>query len=260
MADLPRPDPAGFGNCRRCAYLSAGTPAICFACARQTIEGLHQNRCMTCDLPLAPPESACGNPVCNWPEGDPTDPATDWTRWFLWNYAVAMRSGELLNLINRYKYHDEMILAVIFGRVLIGFLTQEQEIFRKFDLIIGSPTYVGAGARTWDHTRRVLKRAHELSDGTWPFDVEEPATIIKTAATERLTGKSWKQRHAITAGPLRAALTIPLPARTRGKRVLVYDDVFTDGQTLNEVARCLRVVGGAAAVCGVTLSRQPYPR
>ena len=39
--------------------------------------------------------------------------------------------------------------------------------------------------------------------------------------------------------------------------VLVYDDVFTDGLTLNEVARALRRVG-ANAVCGVTLCRQPY--
>jgi predicted amidophosphoribosyltransferase len=33
--------------------------------------------------------------------------------------------------------------------------------------------------------------------------------------------------------------------------------VFTDGLTLNEVARALRRAG-AAAVCGVTLCRQPF--
>jgi predicted amidophosphoribosyltransferase len=172
----------------------------------------------------------------------------------------ALRTDSIVVFADYRAHYDETILAVIFGRVLIGFLTQEQDIFRTFDLIVASPTYVGVGARAWDHTRRVLKRAHELSDGTWPFDVEEQAAIIETAATERLTRKSWTQRHAITTGPLRAALTIPQPARTCGKRVLVYDDVFTDGQTLNEVARCLRVAGGAAAVCGVTLWRQPYPR
>ena len=37
--------------------------------------------------------------------------------------------------------------------------------------------------------------------------------------------------------------------------MLVYNDVFTDGLTMNEVARCLREQGGAAAVCGVTLAR-----
>jgi predicted amidophosphoribosyltransferase len=40
--------------------------------------------------------------------------------------------------------------------------------------------------------------------------------------------------------------------------ILVYDDVFTDGHTLYEVARCLKLQGGAADVCGVTLARQIY--
>jgi predicted amidophosphoribosyltransferase len=41
-------------------------------------------------------------------------------------------------------------------------------------------------------------------------------------------------------------------------RILVYDDVFTTGLTLNEVARALRVEGGASAVCGVSLARAVY--
>ncbi len=39
---------------------------------------------------------------------------------------------------------------------------------------------------------------------------------------------------------------------------VVYDDVFTDGFTLNEVARCLKNKGNANEVCGVTLARQPW--
>ena len=43
----------------------------------------------------------------------------------------------------------------------------------------------------------------------------------------------------------------------RGKHVLVYDDVFTDGLTLNEVAQPLWIAG-APEVCGVTLCRPAY--
>jgi hypothetical protein len=39
--------------------------------------------------------------------------------------------------------------------------------------------------------------------------------------------------------------------------IVVYDDVFTDGFTLREVARCLIRVGDATVVCSVTLTRQP---
>ena len=41
-------------------------------------------------------------------------------------------------------------------------------------------------------------------------------------------------------------------------RIVVIDDVFTDGLTLNEVARALRLQGGAERVFGVTLVRQPW--
>jgi predicted amidophosphoribosyltransferase len=38
----------------------------------------------------------------------------------------------------------------------------------------------------------------------------------------------------------------------------VYDDVFTSGSGLNEVAYVLRALGDARFVCGVTLCRQPW--
>ena len=51
---------------------------------------------------------------------------------------------------------------------------------------------------------------------------------------------------------------MPNPARTASRSILVYDDVFTDGTTLNEVARALRGQAAASEVCGVTLCRQPW--
>jgi predicted amidophosphoribosyltransferase len=105
----------------------------------------------------------------------------------------------------------------------------------------------------------VLEKAAIECRGEWPFDVgqEQPA-IIKVGATTPMTKKTWAERHQIAETELRSVLRVPDPNRTRGKKILVYDDVYTDGHTLNEVARCLRQDGYAAAVCGVTLARQPY--
>jgi hypothetical protein len=69
---------------------------------------------------------------------------------------------------------------------------------------------------------------------------------------------SWKIRDQIASNELRKALSVPDPKRTSGKSILVYDDVFTDGHTLDEVAHCLRLQGEASEVCGVTLTRQPW--
>jgi predicted amidophosphoribosyltransferase len=72
-----------------------------------------------------------------------------------------------------------------------------------------------------------------------------------------MVGNGYQERRRIAEGPLRDALRVTRGQTIRGKRVLVYDDLFTDGLTLNEVARVLRIAG-AAEVCGVTLCRQPY--
>jgi len=210
------------------------------------MEELEEERCEICDLPRT--SLVCKNPIC-----------TSAARCFEWNYAVAMRSGPLEEAINAYKYQDRKEWAQIFARVLVGFLDSLPDTFRQFDLITASPVFVGRGAssRTWDHTRRVLMLAYGFSEGCWPFDVGQPPAIIKLNATTPMQGKTWKDRDRIAVDELRPALQVPMPSRILKKRVLVYDDVFTSGHTLNEVARRLRL-DGASAVCGVTLARQKF--
>lgn len=251
-SDLPpgAPTPAGIGNCRECAYLQGGTAEICYRCARQTIEPLAplDERCEVCDLPLRD-DGTCGNPICSWDD-----------RLFDWNYAIAMRSGILERAISRFKYENARGWRVIFARVLVGFLDENFRTFRPFDLIVASPTFLSSDeAREYDHTREVILAAREEAQGRWPFDVDEPPSIVKTRSTPRMVGLPWRERKTVAEGELRAALSVPDPGRVRGKGALVYDDVFTDGFTLNEVARCLRRAG-ARAVCGVTLTRQPWNR
>lgn len=69
--------------------------------------------------------------------------------------------------------------------------------------------------------------------------------------------KRWKERRAIAEGPLRAALDVPDEDLVSGQRVLVFDDVFTDGLRAREVA--LRLMeAGAREVSQVVLARQPF--
>lgn len=241
--------PPGFGRCAVCPYRETAPPALCFTCASERLEKLSSTKCKICDRPVAIGEDTCSNPICSW---------EDYRR-FGWNYAVAMRSGYLESAINAYKYQDKKDWAQVFARVLIGFLDEEQETFSQFDIITSSPTYISrVDGRQWDHTGRVIDVAYEVSYGGRPFDVGNPRLIVKTGATTRMMGKTWRERKTIAETELRDALMVPDPSRTYGKSILVYDDVFTDGFTLNEVARCLIEHGGARVVCGVTLARQPW--
>jgi predicted amidophosphoribosyltransferase len=193
-------------------------------------------------------EGSCPNYVCGWP-----------TRCFDKNYAIAVRSGDIEQAINAYKYKSLKGWAQIFGRVLVGYLDNSADAFTHFDLIIATPTYTSdcGNSRTWDHIQLVLNRAHEVAEARWPFYVSDSPVIVKLCATTPLVGNGWKKRREIAEGELRNSLSVPSPNLVAGKNILVFDDVFTDGFTLREVARSLIVDGGAIAVSGITLVRQP---
>jgi len=251
--DLSRlnPSPVGFGKCDRCAYRdTSGTVAICHSCAMREIEPLPEDGCQVCQLPLQGDQ--CGNPICN---DRPT-------RHFDRNRAIGYRKGYLDSTISWYKNANQPYWAVIFARLLLAFLDEHRENFSEFDLIVASPTYVstkGPGRR-WDHTRLVLRQAYLMAEGRWPFDVEKVPAVRKTKHTRKMTGQPWKVREAIADEEVWPALEVPDPSRTRDKAILVYEDIFTDGLTINQVARCVKEEGGADRVSSITLARQPWTR
>jgi predicted amidophosphoribosyltransferase len=239
-----RPSPAGFGNCGWCAYRTTGTADICFTCAQSSFDRLAEDRCELCELELKE-DGSCGNPLCGWDED---------SRYFKWVWAISMRTGPLRGAIDRYKVDGKWGWAGIFGRVLLGYLNAHAAVFQQYDLIIPSPTWIGDGGRQFDHTGLVIERAIVEDDGVWPFRV---GVLEKTAATAPFRGKTWKRRHEIAEHELRPALNIPNPDLVKSKRILVYDDVYTEGLTLREVARAL-CKAGATEVSEIVLARQPY--
>ncbi|MET9231396.1 phosphoribosyltransferase family protein [Lentzea sp. NPDC003310] len=109
-----------------------------------------------------------------------------------------------------------------------------------------------------DQASWTLESAMEQQDppGRYPFRVDPPV-IIKTASTPKMaTASSLAERRA-NAAQLYLALNVVDSAAVRGKIVVVYDDVFTTGATLNAVARRLREAG-AHSVYGLTLARAPW--
>jgi predicted amidophosphoribosyltransferase len=244
LRDL-QPQPTGFGTCRGCPYRDVGSVAICYPCARRTMQAVPLSRCTVCEQQRTAPRAPCTNKVCHWPD-----------RQFDWNAAVAMRGGPLEQAINRYKYDGVTGWALIFGRVLAGFLYDQRHRFAGFDLVIPSPTYVGPGGRSFDHTALVLGVAAELDQTGLPFALDLPV-LVKTGPTRPLVSLRWSERRKVCGVELPKVLHVPDPARVQGKAVLLYDDVFTDGLNLNAVAKSLRQAS-AARVCQVTLARQPW--
>jgi predicted amidophosphoribosyltransferase len=205
--------------------------------------------CAVCGRPLAEKSAGCRNPLC-----------ASAARWFRWNVAVAERTGLLESALNAYKYAGDRSRARVFGTMLAGYLVERRRLLGGFDLVVASPTFVGPGGRDFDHVRMMLAEAALRTvpgDGP-PFDLEGVPAIVKTGPTPRLAGRGHAERRRLAAERLRPLLRVPDPRRTAGRRLLVVDDVFTDGRTLDEVARALRLQGGAREVCGLALCRQPW--
>jgi predicted amidophosphoribosyltransferase len=206
-------------------------------------------RCGVCERSHLRGGARCPNPLC-----------ISASRWFRWNIAAAERSGPLEAALNAYKYREARDWAPVFGGMLAELMERRRRLLEPFDLITASPTFVGRGGRDFDHTRSMLlEAAGRVPRGrVWPFDTGPVAAIVKTGPTPRLAWLGHRERRRVAEERLRPALHIPDRGRTTGRRILVVDDVFTDGRTLDEVARALRLQGGAREVCGLSLCRQPW--
>jgi predicted amidophosphoribosyltransferase len=171
-------------------------------------------------------------------------------------FPLGVHSGALRQAIVRYKYRGERGWAGVFAGMVAAYLARNATWFEEFDLIVAVPAYLGPGARrAWDPVGDILARLETLSGGDWRI---EGHILAKQHETPAMRGFPWAERQAIAAGPLRQALSVVDPAAVAGARVLVFDDVMTEGSTVQEVARALRGAGAAEAA-GLVLARPPSP-
>jgi predicted amidophosphoribosyltransferase len=171
--------------------------------------------------------------------------------------AVTSHSGAMQDKIQRYKYEGETGWSPVFGRLVVDWLAAHAAGDPP-DLIVANPGYAGPGQPGPGHVEEIIRAAAAADPGgRWRFDVGEPAAIVKTEPTGRSAGRSLAEKQ-ITAAELREVLRIPDPARTAGRRILVFDDVCTTGRQLDAVADCLLREGRAASVRGLVLTRAPW--
>ncbi|MFP3981665.1 MAG: ComF family protein [Desulfobacterales bacterium] len=168
--------------------------------------------------------------------------------------ACAVYDGALLNLIHAYKYQRRIGLAKPFG--LLMYL----EFMRHY-----SDADIHTVAAVPLHQRRLRRRGYNqafLMIRRWPqmtrtngklpdFRMDIDADMLvrrKNTATQ--TGLDRRTRIK----NMKNAFVVKHPDQVAGKNVLLVDDVYTTGSTVEECARVL-VRAGAADVFVLTLAR-----
>jgi predicted amidophosphoribosyltransferase len=168
-------------------------------------------------------------------------------------HSVGFHQGAFRRAIVGYKYGGQMQTGPILAGVLARHLRDHQAWFEEYDLLTDVPSFLGAGARrTWSPVGRIVSDLRSMLRADW--DVQ-PDLVVKVEETEPMSGLSRWARTRVAEGPLRQALHLGR-INVAGARILVVDDVFTEGSTLREVARVLRA-GGADEVAGLVLARPP---
>ena len=101
-----------------------------------------------------------------------------------------------------------------------------------------------------DRARRVLNCLAGCVDLDHDYIPYMVADFVSKPAYMRHTG--WD--YGSSTGRLVGAFQLARAGKVRGKRILLLDDVFTTGETVNQCARVLKA-GGAREVVVLTLAR-----
>lgn len=224
-------------ECLACGHsLSTDTvPFFCTACWH-TIRPLQQPVCVRCDQPFVSPAATTYSPnhQCQPCQEHPPYFQRAWT---LFPYLPPLRDA-----ICSFKYRGKLTLARPLAQLMINALPQGLDA----DVFIPVPLHP-ARLRAREFNQSLLL-ADQL--GRHLSRPVSATNLVRTAVTDPQTALSRQARLR----NLRNAFTIRRPQDLAEKRILLVDDVFTTGTTLNECAKTLRKAG-SGPVFALTLAR-----
>lgn len=224
-------------DCATCdsPLTSDPVPLFCTNCWR-AIAPLALSRCSQCDRPLPSPAALTHSPThrCHHCRVRPPAYTKAWT---LFPYLPPLQEAICL-----FKYRGKVSLAQPLAQLLIDALPPALQA----DLIMPVPL----------HPSRLREREFNQSlllAGRIARHLRLPlffTNLIRTLPSDPQSTLSRKERIK----NLRRAFAVQHPALLDGKRILLIDDVFTTGTTVNECAKVLRQAG-AGDIFVLTLAR-----
>ncbi|WP_404200231.1 ComF family protein [Streptomyces tauricus] len=167
-----------------------------------------------------------------------------------------MYSGALKDKIHKLKYEGKSGWAMIFGRLLVGWMESHPEQMHDIDYVVGNPTH--PGRQPLQHIEAIMDAAY-TEDVTHAFPLSPPGAhrLTKTTETPRSANRTLEEKRAAASAHATALNWTGDTDDIKGATILLVDDVFTSGSQLQHVALRLRA-SGAADVQGLVLARVPW--
>ena len=210
-------------------------PHFCSDCWNTIVLPSHSH-CSRCDRPFVSPVATVYSPthMCYSCSERPPSYTKAWT---LYPYQSPLRDAICL-----FKYRGKVSLAASLARLMIDRLPALDSI----DLIMPVPLHAGR-LREREFNQSLLLADRIGRHLCMPVSC---ADLIRTVPSPAQTTLSRKERLK----NLRGAFAVTRPESIVGKRILLIDDVFTTGATVNECAKTLRKAG-SGDVFALTLGR-----
>ena len=162
--------------------------------------------------------------------------------------SVVVFSGPAATAARRFKYAGDLSLAGLFSSLVIERFPEE---LRGFDLMIPVPLHPRRLREREFNQAAVVSSAVAAATGRShaPFLMER---VVDTTPQASFPGKGDRKRN------VRGAFRVAVSRRSEleGRNVLVFDDIFTTGATIEECSKTL-LRAGAGRVGALTVFRTP---
>lgn len=224
-------------RCEVCETL--GKEAFCERC-RSLLQPLEPPLCHVCGALLQPSAAAQG--MC--PECRHT------RRYFNAARSCGLHVQTLRRAILNFKFGNRRRLQQPLGALLYERIVAEPDLpLRDCDCLVPVPLH--PSRRQWRGFDQAAYLCQEVSRHLGKPMLE--GALVRTRPTTPQVELTPLQRQENVRGAF-----APQGEELRGQTVLLIDDVFTTGATVNQAARAARA-GGAVAVYVLTISRPPPP-
>ncbi len=214
-------------------------PSRCVSCDKP-VSFSRRNLCEGCEGAIVPVRNPC--PVCGVPnEGDTCRICSERAVYFARHVSVSLYDGPLRRSVRAYKFRGLRRLKDHLGTLAVREL-RSREI--PFDLVTFVPM----------NRRKKKKRGYnhsELIAGHIAAAFRKPLVRLfrEASRSEIQKGLSLGDRFINAIDRFEVTGSV----RAAGKNILIVDDVFTTGATLNECARTLKEAG-AVKTCALTIA------
>lgn len=222
--------------CLSCSEVLPSGPqeVFCPECRRQ-ITFITGNRCPVCGITF--PDSPSGDHLCG--------SCLENRPWFSSARAAVAYDGVILDAIHQFKYGRNITTGAALASFLADFDFTDMD-FGIFDAIVPIPLHIKRLRERGFNQSLILARA--LGE---KYGIEVDFSLLKRCKlTLTQTGLNKKEREKNISGAFVAAE----PARIHGRNLILVDDVYTTGATINECAKTL-IKAGAEQVAVLTLAR-----